>query len=212
MPGTCQRLWESRERPDLTGRLATGIDGPGDRAGGLLHPDFPAEALATMHIRPERPGDAPTLHALIEAAFRGRPYSDGAEPRVVDALRAAGALTLSLVATQADEILGHIAFSPVTINGAASDWYGLGPVAVWPDRQERGTGQALVREGLRRLQAMGASGCVLLGDPAYYARFGFENDPGLRHAHGPAWAFQRLILRGPALQGDVEFHPAFDTP
>ena len=165
-----------------------------------------------MQIRLERPEDATTIHALTETAFKGRPFSDGTEPKVVDALRAAGALTLSLVATQGGEIVGHVAFSPVTINGESGDWYGLGPVSVWPDRQRTGVGQALIRAGLRRLKSSGAGGCVLLGDPAYYGRFGFENDAGLRHAGGPAWAFQCLTLNGARPSGEVAFHPAFDGP
>lgn len=164
-----------------------------------------------IRLRVERPEDAPIIYALTEAAFTGPPFSDGAEPRVIDALRAAGALTLSLVATDGDQIVGHVAFSPVTIDGRAGDWFGLGPVSVWPHRQRNGIGQALIREGLRRLRSMGAGGCVLLGDPAYYARFGFERDPQLRHAGGPAWAFQRLTLNGPNPAGDVSFHPGFDA-
>lgn len=164
-----------------------------------------------MQIRPERPEDATTIHALTDAAFKGRPFSDNTEARVIEALRAAGALAISLVATKADEIVGHVAFSPVTINGEAGDWYGLGPVSVWPDLQLTGIGQGLIREGLRRLQAMGAGGCVLLGDPAYYSRFGFENDPHLRHAGAPAWAFQCLTLNGDRPRGEVSFHPGFDV-
>ncbi len=163
-----------------------------------------------MQIRLERPNDATTIHALTDTAFRGRPYSDGTEAQVIDALRAAGALTLSLVAIDGDNIVGHVAFSPVMINGEEGNWYGLGPVSVWPDRQRKGTGQALVREGLRRLQARGAGGCVLLGDPAYYARFGFENHPNLRHAGAPAWAFQCLTLNGLRPAGEVNFHSGFD--
>ena len=164
-----------------------------------------------MQIRPERPEDATTIHVLTDTAFKNMPFSDGAEAKVVDALRAAGALTLSLVATQGGEIAGHVAFSPVTISGQAGGWYGLGPVSVWPHHQRRGIGQALIREGLRRLQSMGAGGCVLLGDPAYYARFGFENDPRLHHAGGPAWAFQCLTLNGARPEGEVSFHPGFDV-
>jgi putative acetyltransferase len=163
-----------------------------------------------MKIRLERPDDATTIHALTQTAFKGRPFSDGAEAGVIDALRAAGALTLSLVATKGGEIVGHVAFSPVTINREASHWYGLGPVSVWPDRQRMGIGQALIRDGLRRLRSMGAGGCVLLGDPAYYARFGFKRDPDLRHAGAPAWAFQYLTLNGARPSGEVSFHPAFD--
>lgn len=165
-----------------------------------------------IRLRVERPEDAPIIYALTEAAFTGLPFSDGVEPRVIDALRAAGALTLSLVATDGDEIVGHVAFSPVTIDARAGDWFGLGPVSVWPHRQRNGIGQALIREGLRRLRSMGAGGCVLLGAPAYYARFGFERDPRLRHAGGPAWAFQCLTLNGPRPVGEVSFHPAFDAP
>lgn len=164
-----------------------------------------------MQIRLERPEDATTIHAVTEVAFKGMRFSDNTEAKVIDALREAGALVLSLVATQGDEIVGHIAFSPVTINGEAGDWYGLGPVSVRPDHQRTGIGRALIGEGLRRLRSMGAGGCVLLGDPAYYARFGFENDPGLSHAGAPAWAFQCLTLNGPRPRGEVRFHPGFDV-
>lgn len=164
-----------------------------------------------MQIRLERPEDAATIHALTDAAFNGIPFSDGTEAAIIDALRAAGALTLSLVATEGGEILGHVAFSPVTINGQAGDWYGLGPVSVWPAHQRKGVGQALIREGLRRLRDLGAGGCVLLGDPAYYRRFGFESDPALDYAGAPAGAFQHLALKGSRPTGEVRFHAAFDA-
>jgi len=164
-----------------------------------------------MQIRLERPEDAATIHALTDAAFKGMPFSDQTEARVIDALRAAGALTLSLVATEGGEIIGHIAFSPVRINGEAGDWYGLGPVSVWPDRQRTGIGQALIRDGLQRLRSLGAGGCVLLGAPTYYGRFGFENDPDLYDVDAPPGAFQRLTLNGSRPRGEVTFHPAFDV-
>ena len=164
-----------------------------------------------MEIRLERPDDAATIRALTQTAFRGRPFSDGTEADVVDGLRAADALTLSLVAVEGDEIIGHVAFSPVTVEGRAGDWYGLGPVSVWPHRQRSGFGRALIEDGLRRLGSMGAGGCVLLGDPAYYHRFGFANDPNLHHAGAPAGAFQCLTLNGPRPSGAVAFHPAFGT-
>jgi putative acetyltransferase len=164
-----------------------------------------------MQIRLERPQDATTIRALTDAAFKGMPFSDETESKVIDALRAAGALTLSLVATEAGRILGHVAFSPVRINGEPGDWYGLGPVSVWPDRQRTGIGQALIRDGLQRLRYLGAGGCVLLGAPAYYGRFGFENDPELYNAGAPPWAFQRLTLDGSRPRGEVTFHPAFDV-
>jgi putative acetyltransferase len=164
-----------------------------------------------MLIHNERPMDAPAIHALTKAAFQGAPYSDGTEQRVVDALRAANALTLSLVAILDDVVVGHIAFSPVAIDGRAGRWFGLGPVSVQPGRQRAGIGSALIREGLDRLRAMGADGCVLLGDPAYYSRFGFASDPRLRYRDAPAAYFQRLTFGSEAPVGAVEFHPAFDV-
>jgi putative acetyltransferase len=164
-----------------------------------------------MQIRPERPQDAATIRALTDAAFEGMPFSDQTESKVIDGLRAAAALTLSLVASEQGEILGHVAFSPVRINGAAGAWYGLGPVSVWPGRQRAGIGRALIGEGLQRLRAMGAGGCVLVGDPAYYGRFGFENDPELSYRGAPAWAFQRLSFDGSRPTGEVTFHPAFEV-
>ncbi len=94
-----------------------------------------------MEIRPERPEDIDTIRTLTTAAFHPMPYSSGTEAAIIDALRQAGALTLSLVAIHDGDVAGHVAFSPVTINGAASGWYGLGPVSVWADRHE----EALVR-------------------------------------------------------------------
>lgn len=141
------------------------------------------------------------------------PFSDGDEARVIEALREAGALTLSLVALTDDgELAGHVAFSPVRIEGRPGDWYGLGPVSVAPGLQKRGVGGALILEGLDRLRAMNAGGCVLLGDPNYYRRFGFASDPALTYQGKPNRYFQHLVLKGPARTGDVSFHPAFDPP
>ena len=164
-----------------------------------------------MQIRQERPQDATTIRALTDAAFRDMPHSDQTEAAIVDALRAADALTLSLVAIQDGEIVGHVAFSPVRINGAAGDWHGLGPVSVWPGRQRQGIGQALIREGLQRLKALSSAGCVVLGNPKYYGRFGFEYDPDLHYGDAPAGYFQRLTLDGSLPKGEVTYHPGFET-
>lgn len=164
-----------------------------------------------MEIRSERPEDAIAIRAITDAAFKDMPHSDQTEAKIVDALRSSGALTLSLVAGQNGEIIGHAAFSPVRINGADLDWYGLGPVSVRPDQQRMGIGQLLIRAGLRQLQSIHAAGCVVLGDPTYYGRFGFESDPRLYYADAPAVYFQRLIFTGGAPVGEVSYHPAFDT-
>lgn len=162
-----------------------------------------------MEIRPERPEDANSIRMITQAAFRLNDHSSGTEGAIIDALREADALTISLVAAIDDEIVGHVAFSPVTIDGRHRGWFGLGPVAVRPDLHRRGVGSALIREGLARLRQAGANGCVLVGDPAYYRRFGFENDPALRYDDLPAEYFMKLAFNGPAPTGRVRFHAGF---
>lgn len=162
-----------------------------------------------IEIRPERPEDADAIRAVTQAAFAGASHSSGTEAAIVDALRAAGALTVSLVALQNGAVAGHVAFSPVTIDGKAGAWFGLGPVSVRPDRQRAGVGRALIGQGLDRLKRMGAEGCVVLGDPGYYGRFGFQSDRALRYADVPPEYFQRLVFAGPAPRGEVAYHPGF---
>lgn len=166
---------------------------------------------ADLRIRHEEPRDAAAIRALTEAAFRGKPYSSGTEARIVDALRAADALAISVVAVLDEAIVGHAAFSPVTINGQMDHWFGLGPVSVSPDQQRRGVGQALIRDGLDRLRGLNAKGCVVVGDPGYYRRFGFENDADLRYGDIPQMYVQRLAFVEPPPQGEVAFHPGFDV-
>ena len=164
----------------------------------------------SVTIRPERPGDEAAIRALTAAAFHEHPHSDGSEPGIIDALRAAGDLTLSLVAVNMDQaVIGHVAFSPVTISDGATGWYGLGPVSVMPTLQRTGIGTMLIRQGLSDLRTGGARGCVLLGDPAYYCRFGFAHDPALTYPGGPAEFFQRLVFEGRQPSGLVCYSPAF---
>jgi putative acetyltransferase len=162
-----------------------------------------------VQIRPERFEDHAAIRAVTTAAFQSSPYGHNGEADIVEALRAAGVLEVSLVAAEAADVVGHAAWSPVRIDVAEGDWFGLGPVSVAPAWQGRGVGQALVREGLRMIEAQGAAGCVVVGDPGYYGRFGFETDPALRYGEAPAY-LQRLILRGPAPRGEVRYHAAFD--
>lgn len=161
-------------------------------------------------IRDEREEDAGTIRAVTLAAFADMPYSEQTEAAIVEALRAAGALAVSLVAVEGGEIVGHVAFSPVTINGAAAPgWFGVGPLSVRPDRQKSGFGTALMRAGLARLAEGGAKGCVLVGDPGYYRRFGFRASDTLAYPDLPAEYFQVLELATAAPSGTVAFHPAF---
>jgi predicted N-acetyltransferase YhbS len=165
-----------------------------------------------MQIRDERAEDAAAISEITSAAFAQAPHSSGTEPRIVDALRQAGALTVSLVAVSDDgRLIGHVAFSPVRIDRSATHWYGLGPVSVAPDMQRQGIGRALIREGLARLAALDADGCVVLGDPAYYSRFGFVSDPALTTGGERSPYFQRLVLKGEPRRGDVGYHQAFDV-
>ncbi|MGY4318466.1 GNAT family N-acetyltransferase [Bradyrhizobium sp. JR3.5] len=165
-----------------------------------------------MQIRDERDEDAAAISRVTAAAFANAPHSSGTEARIVAALRQAGALTISLVATSDDgRIVGHVAFSPVQIDRMPGRWCGLGPISVTPEMQRQGIGGALIREGLARLAALNADGCVLLGDPLYYSRFGFVTDPALTYGGEPSAYFQRLVLKGAPPKGDVSYHPAFDV-
>jgi len=164
-----------------------------------------------MIIRHECDEDASAIRAVIVAAFKDAPHSSGTEAAVVDALREAGALTLSLVAEKQGQIVGHAAFSPVTINGQAGRWFGLGPVSVEPVDQRRGTGAALIREGLQQLRAAGAEGCVVLGDPSYYQRFGFVSDSRLRYGKVPPEYFKRVSFTGVEPAGEVDYHAGFSA-
>ncbi|MBW8318645.1 MAG: N-acetyltransferase [Rhizobium sp.] len=162
-----------------------------------------------MRIRPEAPGDEAAIGALTADAFAGHPHSDGSEPQIIERLRRLGMLTLSLVAEDEGEIVGHVAFSPVTLSGGEGGWYGLGPISVAPGRQRSGIGSSLVREGVAKLEAQGAKGCALVGEPAYYNRFGFTVRPQLQTAGVPPEYFLVLPLHGGAPSGMVTFHPAF---
>ena len=166
--------------------------------------------MSAIVLRPETDADIATIHALTTAAFKDMPFSDGDEPDLVDSLRRDGDLTLSLVAEDAERIVGHIAFSPVTISDGSPDWYGLGPVSVWPELQKQGIGGALIRRGIADLRERGARGIILLGSPVYYSRFGFEHDPALTYPGPPAEYFQRLVLTGEPARGEVRYAPAFD--
>jgi predicted N-acetyltransferase YhbS len=167
------------------------------------------QRFTALEIRPERRNDVAAISNVTTAAFETAPHSSGTEARIVEGLRTGGALTLSLVADDDGEIIGHVAFSPVEIPGVQGDWYGLGPVSVRPDKQRRGYGQALVRTGLEHLRAMRAAGCVVLGEPAYYRMFGFKSDPALTYGGYPSPYFQRLVFCGPPPNGDVTYHTAF---
>jgi putative acetyltransferase len=160
-------------------------------------------------IRSETSADVSAITEVTIAAFITLEISNHTEQFIVEALRAAGALTVSLVAEVDGRVIGHIAFSPVTISDSTPNWFGLGPVSVLPEHQRQGVGKALIEEGLARLKAMNALGCCLVGHPDYYRKFGFENVPGLVLEGVPPEVFFALSFDWQYPQGAVTFHEAF---
>lgn len=164
-----------------------------------------------MQIRTERPADDAAIHELTFAAFAPMPFSSGTEAPIIRALRRSGDLTLSLVAEEDGEIVGHVAFSPVTIDGVHAGWFGLGPISVQADRQRQGIGKALIARGLELLRQHGAAGVALIGNPEIYGRVGFESDGLLAYGDLDRRFVQRLVLSGPAPRGELKFAPSFDV-
>jgi putative acetyltransferase len=160
-------------------------------------------------IRNETQDDVRAISEVTIAAFETLEISNHTEQFIVEALRAARALTVSLVAEMDGQVVGHIAFSPVTISDGAPNWYGLGPVSVLPAYQRQGIGKALIQEGLSRLKEMNAQGCCLVGHPDYYVKFGFKNVSGLGHEGVPQEVFFALSFDGHIPQGNLAFHEAF---
>lgn len=160
-------------------------------------------------IRGETGADVGAITEVTVAAFETLEISDHTEQFVIAALRAAEALTVSLVAEMDGRVIGHVAFSPVTISDGTQNWYGLGPVSVLPAYQRQGIGKALIWEGLSRLKDMNAQGCCLVGHPEYYRQFGFKNVSELVLEGVPQEVFFALSFDGHIPQGTVAFHEGF---
>jgi putative acetyltransferase len=162
-------------------------------------------------IRNETPDDVCAITEVTIAAFKTLAISNHTEQFIIEALRVAKALTVSLVAEMDGRVIGHIAFSPVTISDGTPNWYGLGPVSVLPEHQRKGIGKEMIEEGLSRLKSMNAKGCCLVGHPDYYRKFGFKNVSGLVHEGVPREVFFALSFDGHTPQGTVAFHEGFKT-
>jgi predicted N-acetyltransferase YhbS len=160
-------------------------------------------------IRSEKPSDIEAIAEVAKAAFEDYPLSQQTEPATIDDLRADDALTISLVGEVDGRVVGHIAFSIVTISDGTTNWHGLGPVSVLPEYQGRRIGTALVTSGLALLESMNSKGSVLMGLPTYFSRFGFWNHPQLVHEGVPQEVFVAKSLVGLVPSGTVEFHQAF---
>lgn len=162
-----------------------------------------------IRICTETTSDVASVHQLTRLAFLNAPHTDHTEQFIVDALRSAGVLTVSLVAKADGRNIGHVAVSPVTLSSGTTGWYGLGPVSVLPEYQLQGVGSRLIKRALADLEAMGAAGCVVLGDPGYYGRFGFNVVDGLTFPGVPAEYFQALALTDKIPRAEVSYHQAF---
>lgn len=161
-------------------------------------------------IRSETPEDIQFIGQVTALAFAGKPYSDQTEPLIIERLRKAGALSLSLVAEANSRVVGHVGFSVVHINGLDIGWFGLGPISVLPELQKHGIGSKLIGVGLSMLRENGAKGSVLVGNPGYYHRFGFKTHPGLTYEGSPAPEyFMAMPFYEEIPTGRVEFHKAF---
>ncbi|OAR03029.1 hypothetical protein LLEC1_07894 [Akanthomyces lecanii] len=182
----------------------------------IVHPESIERMANAKQIRIQRETecDAPVIEEVTAVAFMDAEHAGHNEQFIVRGLREANQLTISLVAE--DEatlaIVGHVAVSPVTISDGSESWYGLGPISVRPEHQGRGIGSLLMERALADLQTShAAAGCVVLGDPKYYTRFGFKADPSLRFPGAPAVYFMALAWREPAPSGTVSFHEAFEA-
>ncbi len=165
-----------------------------------------------MIIRPERPEDIAAVRAVNQAAFPAP-----AEAALVDRLRGLPGV-ISLVADDGSEVIGHILFSPVTVEHASGDWtaIALGPMAVRPDRQRSGVGGALVEAGLTACRQGFWTVCFVLGHPEFYPRFGFA--PAAPLGLRCTWTVPDPVFMVAevtpgtltARSGLVRYHPAFD--
>jgi putative acetyltransferase len=164
-----------------------------------------------IEIRGETPADVEKIEALTTSAFLNAPHTSHTEQYIVDALRSTGKLALSLVAQAGDAVIGHVAISPVSISDGTSGWFGLGPISVLPRQQRRGVGSRLMHEALRILRERGAAGCVVLGEPGYYGRFGFQADPNLVLPGVPPEYFQARSFGSSKPRGTVTYDVAFDA-
>ena len=162
-----------------------------------------------MKIRKETPSDIAAIEAVTIAAFQNAAHTNHAEQFIVRALRNSGQLSVSLIAEKNGTVIGHVAVSPVTISSSVTRWYGLGPISVIPEHQEQGVGAQLMENALAELRTLGAAGCVVLGEPGYYSRFGFNAEPSLVLPDVPAEYFQAISFNGSLPSGTVSYHDSF---
>ncbi|MGI9235559.1 MAG: GNAT family N-acetyltransferase [Woeseiaceae bacterium] len=162
-----------------------------------------------INVRSEISSDIETIYYVTEQAFKGVSYASGDEQDIIERLRASDALSLSLVATVGVAIVGHIALSPTRSTDSSQKWFALGPVSVLPDYQRKGVGSALILQALAEIKEQEATGCILVGDPAYYQRFGFELAPQFspKREYASVFMINRFSTEEPT--DALSFHQAF---
>ena len=168
-------------------------------------------AAVNVEIRSETSADMQKIEVVTTSAFLNARHTSHSEQYIVNALRRAGKLAVSLVAEMDGTLIGHVAISPVAISDGTSDWFGLGPISVLPQHQRRGVGSLLVHEALRILRERGACGCVVLGEPEHYGKFGFQADPHLVLPGVPPEYFQAISFYSSKPRGTVTYHEAFNA-
>ncbi|HUO98222.1 MAG TPA: N-acetyltransferase [Rhizomicrobium sp.] len=164
-----------------------------------------------VNIRNQIEADFAAVHELVIAAFKTLPIAAGTEQFIMDALWRTGAAAVALVAEDVGRIVGQAAFSKVLVGGRDVGWHGCGPVSVLPTRHRQGIGSALMRAGLDRLRALGSKGCVVVGHPDYYPRFGFANTDAMSLPGVPPEAFMAIRFEGEMPRGEVTFDKAFEA-
>lgn len=162
-----------------------------------------------VKIRSEQNKEADLIESVIVSAFLNAPHTGHNEHLIVNKLREVDALTISMVAEYEGNVIGHVAVSPVTISDGTNNWFGLGPISVLPEQQGNGVGSVLMKRALDELRSSGAAGCVLLGDPHFYSRFGFKNEPSLILPNVPQEYFQAKAFSKQMPNGEVSYHSAF---
>ncbi|HEY2809057.1 MAG TPA: N-acetyltransferase [Steroidobacteraceae bacterium] len=162
-----------------------------------------------VRVRRESAADASLIKAVTRQAFLTATHTSHTEHLIVDALRQAGALAVSLVAEAGGTVIGHVGVSPVAISDGTAGWFGLGPISVLPRQQRRGVGSKLMHAALGLLRDRNAAGCVVLGEPAFYSRFGLQPYPDLVLAGAPPEYFQAICFDARHPRGTVTYHAAF---
>jgi putative acetyltransferase len=162
-----------------------------------------------IHIRHESAEDAQAIHDLTARAFAPMPFADGDEQMLPARFRSAKALSLSLVAELKGKIVGQLTLTPAIAANGAPGWFALGPISVDPSYQKQGIGSTMIAAAITWLRAQNAAGCALVGNPAYYSRFGWLPFPELAPPGEPSKYYQILPLADAEPTTVIHFHPLF---